>query len=248
MQRVHDEQAAAAPEFLPVFGIELGALELLAGEGLHHPHPGQILLEGGREYGLLFLVVLVGLRDSAEKQVRHRDGDRYDDHRKQCQPGVQLNQDRQIDQEHQHDPAGVEGLIREESADGIHIRGSALNQLPGPSLRVIGEREPLEVVEQILPQALGDAFRRTGRPPAADISQAALHQGQADEAGRHPGQVAAQIIPQQHNIDEMSHQQIADGAGDRGDPNPEGCQQQQAAESAGQPPQPHQAASCQGGS
>ena len=65
----------------------------------------------------------------------------------------------EVDHEQQDDPADADGLVIEESAHRIHVGGDAFDQVTGWGAAVIGEAQPLDMVEKKIPQAAGDVFR-----------------------------------------------------------------------------------------
>ena len=60
----------------------------------------------------------------------------------------------EVDHKQHDDAPGIHGLIGKEAADRIDIRRGALNQLARLRLIVIAERQALDVIEQIIAQAL----------------------------------------------------------------------------------------------
>ncbi len=60
---------------------------------------------------------------------------------------VQAQQSNQIDRKEQHDAPHADGLISEEAAQRVHVRGGALDQLAGLSVVVVGKGQSLDVVE-----------------------------------------------------------------------------------------------------
>ena len=54
----------------------------------------------------------------------------------------------------------ADGLVGKKAAHRVHVRRGALDQIAGLRLVVVGERQPLDVVEQVVAQPPRDAFRR----------------------------------------------------------------------------------------
>ncbi len=141
------EQFFAAHELFPVDKLELFHLMVLAREGFYHPHPAQVLLQCGGKDGILFLVGFVSFGDF----VKEKNGDCHDKrHHDDGKPGqfdIQVQQGGKVDQEQQDDAPYANRLVVIKTADGIHIRGTALNEFPGAGFRVVGEGEVLDMVE-----------------------------------------------------------------------------------------------------
>ena len=114
----------------------------------------------------------------------------------QASSAFKLQQGDQVDDEQQHDASHTDGLLAEEAPQRIHIRGTALDQVTGRRGVVIGETQPLDMIEQEVAQAAGDAFGRISSQATREIRETALEQRQADEAKRNGNQSACQRIGQ----------------------------------------------------
>ncbi len=152
---VHGDEPAPPEELLPVLLLELHALVVLAGEGLHHPDAGQVLLEAAGEPGLLLLVGLVGLPDLLEEVEGEEEHQGDDHHGVEGQAHVQGEERGEVHQEEQGDAANADDLLREETAHRVHVRGGPLQQLPGLHGVVVGEGQPLDVIVEEVAQAQG---------------------------------------------------------------------------------------------
>ena len=100
--------------------------------------------------------------------------------------GIQVQQSDEVDQEKQDNAAHANGLVGEEAAHGIHIRGGALDQLTGLHFGVVGEGKMLDMVEQVIAQAAGNAFGGLRGKAAAQEGKAAFDGCQSDKAQRDP--------------------------------------------------------------
>ena len=209
---VHEEQTQTALVLAEVGLLKLAFLKVLAGERLDHAYTGQVLLESGRQDGFLFLILLVGVGDKAEEEDRDRQDDRDDDDREQRQLPVEQVDGGEVDDEQEEDAATFDGLAGEEAAQRVHVRRRALEQFAGLCLVVIGERQALDVVQQVVAQPLGDAFGGVRRQDAADKGEAALPQRQGDVGGgdgpQRPGAVALRQIA----VHKVLHQEQRHGA------------------------------------
>jgi hypothetical protein len=122
------------------------------------------------------------------------------------QSPVQAHQPGQVDDEQQDDAPTVDGLIGKEAAHGVHVRSRALDQFAGRCVIVIGERQPLDVIEQVIAQPPRDAFRRLSRPSPAEERERAFERRQADKAQRGERQaIKAGIV--QHIVHQVAEQQ-----------------------------------------
>ena len=100
----------------------------------------------------------------------------------------QAQQGNKVDQKEQHDAPDADGLFGEETAQGIHVRCSPLDQLAGWSFAVISEGEALDMVEQVFAQPAGDSFGGEGCQPTAEVGKGTLQGCQANKAQGNPGQ------------------------------------------------------------
>ena len=151
-------------------------------------------MQGGRKGGFLFLVRFVRLGYLSKEKDRHDHNQRHHGNRKQRQLPVQAQQSRQVDHKEENDAPYADGLIGIESAQGIDVRGGALDQSTCLRLIVIGKRQTLEVIKQIIAQSQHDPFRRLGRQPAAEKGKRTLSQRQAHKAQRDQWQGARQLV------------------------------------------------------
>ena len=101
---MHGQQFFTAVELFEVVTLELVDLEALAREGFYHAHAAQVLLQGGRQHRILFLIRFIDLGDALKEVHRggknHRDGDDRDP----CQFCVEIEQHGKVDHK-QHDHA-----------------------------------------------------------------------------------------------------------------------------------------------
>ena len=115
----------------------------------------------------------------------------------------------EVDREQHDDAAGMHGLVGEEAADRVHIRRGALDQLAGLRLVVIAERQPLDVIVQVIAQALRDAFGGLRREPPAPKREEALQQRQPDETQRNRQQDRRRVDAlAEHIVDQVGQQHV----------------------------------------
>ncbi len=211
--RVHDEQSSAAAEFFAVILLELLHLVVLAGEGLHHAHAGQVLLQGRRKHGFLFLILFVTPGHEFEEPDRDGQNDGDGNHRKPGQFDIQVDQRHQVDDEHQQDASHADGLFAVEAAQGVHVRGDALDQIARRRLAVIRKGQALDMVEEIVAQAAGDSLGGVGGEASRKIGEQSFETGQSDEPERDDGQspiegAKGQGLRAQHGIGKVAEQKV----------------------------------------
>ncbi len=133
------EQLFAALKFFPVIALKLFDLIGLAGKGLDDAHTAEILLQGGGEDGILFLVGLIRFGYLFKEVDRRNENKRNNYDRKQAEAGVDPEQSNEVDNEEQTDAADADGLIAVKFADGIDIGCATRDKIAGIGLSVIGE-------------------------------------------------------------------------------------------------------------
>jgi len=245
-QRVHGGQLAAAQVFLPVVLIELGYLVRLAGKRFHHPHAGEVFLQGRRKHRFLLLESLIGFGNPLEEENGSQDHYRDRDDRDQSQGDIQAQDGDEIHQEEQDDAADADSLVGEEAADGVDIRGRALDQLAGLGLVVIGETQPLDVIVEVIAHPAGDAFGGKSSQPPGEKGKSAFHRSQADKPQRKPDQLTGSGGSAPQVIHELAQQQVNPGLCQGSDCLAGGGAQVSAAVTGGQRPQAGQLVGVQG--
>ena len=120
---------------------------------------------------------------------------------------VQAQERDEVDGEQQHDAADADGLVGEEAAQRVHIRGAALDQLAGRRVVVIGEGQPLDVIEEVVAQPAGDPFgglrgqlplRKVKRPStSANSTKPSATRDQDADLLRLPEDIVHEVAQQQ---------------------------------------------------
>ena len=131
--------------------------------------------------------------------------DRYLDHGGPCS---ELRDHREVDGEQQEDAADTQGLVREETPDSIYIGGAALDQLASLHPVVIAERQALDVIVQVVAQALGHSLGRQRGEPAAHEGETAFQHGEADESEGDERQGGWRALLAQHIVHEVPEKQV----------------------------------------
>lgn len=206
---VHHQEFDSAPKFFFVFDFKFVYLELLAGKGFDDPHPAQVFLQGGGEFRFLFLIFPVGFFDLFEEPDRNEEDRREDDDGDERQFYVDEGDGDEVNEEEKQNTPDIQGLLEEEALDGVHIGGGALEQFARLGAVVVAEGEPLDVVEQVVPQAEGDAFGGLRGEPSGEEGGPAFEEGKPDEPQPDPGEqvelsVAKYVVNQVCDEDEGS--------------------------------------------
>ena len=188
-------------------------LALLAGEGLHHPHAGDVLLRLRRELG----DALLDLLQRRTRPAPVAGGDEHDEG-----DGPQRDPREQgIEDEHRHgaEQQGQAGLqqehqpVAQEEPHGLQVHRRARHELAG--LLAVEERElqPLEVLVHALAQVVLDAERHaTGDQPAGHRQDEAQEGRAGDRKGEGDERVAV-VVARPNRIDRLARE-IRDGDGE----------------------------------
>ncbi len=118
--------------------------------------------------------------------------------------------------------AAGDDLYRIEAADGVDVRRDTLHQFARLGGVVEREGQVLDVVQQIVAQALGDGLGTARGQRAADEAEAALRHRQQDEAASDQPQDGAAGGRGHVGIDEVADDQIRAGACNDGNRQAEG--------------------------
>ena len=215
-----EQQQPPPADVAPAVGhLELLALVLLPGKGAHHAHAAQVLLQRRREFRFLFLEDLVALADLAEEVDRDAHNQRHNDNRDERQPDVERQQGGEVDNEEHDDAAEADRLFTEEAPQRVHVRCRALDQVAGWRLVMVGERQALHVIVEVVAQTADDALRGLGRPTTAHERERPLGHSQPQEPGSHPRQHTPHRLDAQHVIDKVGQQVVEHRLADGGQPN-----------------------------
>ncbi len=168
----------------PNASVEALELAVLAGEGLHDAHAGDVLLGVRGELGDPLLYLLHRGTRASTVALRNYDDERDGRHRDQAKPDVR----------HDHCDAGEDdrerGLhdeyepIAEEEADGLQVDGRARHQLPRLLTVEEAQLETLKVPVEALAEVVLEPQRHRARdhPPAVGQDPACEHR--ADDRER----------------------------------------------------------------
>ena len=110
---------------------------------------------------------------------------------------------------------------------------------------MVGERQSLDVIEQVVAQSQGDAFCCPRRQPPAEVGEGALYRSQAHKAQRDQGQRAGRGDVAQDVIHQVLKQQESGRPGNRTDTQAERRRQVGEAEAGHQVPQTLQTILCE---
>ncbi len=237
---MHFHQGLALGKFQGILFFKLVDLEFLPGISLHHPDPGQVLLDGGGEHSFLFLVSFIGLGDAREENDRCDQNEGHHDDRQQSQPGIQAVEGSEIDHKQQHNTADIDGLVGEETPDGIDIRGAALDQFTGRGLGMVFEGQPLKMVKEVIAQPAGDAFSCAGGKRSGDEGGRSFEQGEQNESESSQRNEVV-LAGGKDIIDEIAQEQVGERLGRGADPQGDIGTDVLQAESAHEPPETQQA-------
>ncbi len=151
-------------EVLVVGDAEALELGVLLAIGAHHPNARQRFLHDRADFRQLRLDLLESLVDGAAEELDRQRHERQRNQAKQRQPGVDRDHQRQGDDEPQQRVRRVHHRRADHHAHGIQIVGGPRHQVAGAVRLEIGERQPLEMREEVVAHVVLDvrATRRSG--------------------------------------------------------------------------------------
>ena len=180
------DQAAVAAQELGVGALEAGQLGLLLAVGADDPDSGQRLLRHRRQLGQLGLDPLEAAMDGRAEAV---DRDRDERQRHQGHAGQP-----RIDRQHQEDRDDEDDAGRDRvhhrraghHADGRQVVGRARHQVAGAPGLEVGQRQPLQVAEEVVadveldvPRGNDELLPHLEAEPAADAGDGQQRRGVA---------------------------------------------------------------------
>ncbi len=142
-------------------------LELLAGEGANHAGAGHVLLEHRVERCELLLARAEHRPEPADEDDQNENRRRYHERRDGGQLYVHPEQQHHGTDEHHHGRDHLHQPAAHEVAHLVDVGGHAGDELPGLRAVVVGEAQPLQLVEDLVAHLKRRAMARLGRevPP-----------------------------------------------------------------------------------
>ncbi len=176
----------------------------LVGEGLHDPHPADILLDPRIEGPDPAVLGLPVAGHAAAVADRHEGDQRQDRRRDQRQRRVHREHQREGAQQRHHGDEQVLGPVMGDLADLLQVLGHPGDEVAGLLAVVEAEGELLQVVEGPFPQGGLDVDAEHVAPVGDHHHQAGI--GHVDQRQRRGGeQDQAPILPGQEAVDEALH-------------------------------------------
>ncbi len=175
--------------------FELFHFPLLLAEGTHHPYAGKILLQHGAHFALCLISKAEALMHLAEEPHGKPEQQGHKNHGIHGKGYIFPQHDGQGNDHHKHRVHHLHDLHGQKATDGIHIAGTALDQVARFRLHMIGEGQPLQVLIQAGAQLIGNVFAGHGSQPAFQVGKQAVDQVQHHQCHRHNPQIVDQKCP-----------------------------------------------------
>ena len=160
--RLHAARAQAGGDVLPALPVEPLILVVFARERLHHLDRGQLLRDARHQLAFALLHQPRRLLDPLGVDVDEQEHHRRDRQADQREAPVHVEHDAEHADQRQHVDDDAEQRRGDEVLDRVDVAGDAGQQIAGPRLAVLGERQALDALVDHPPQIVRDPLRDAG--------------------------------------------------------------------------------------